>query len=75
MAADISASLKPAAATISSEMLKLVSAARQVEQHNERPIAQQRANGWMLEALIAVVLFLIGGFCGDGGKAANDRSS
>jgi hypothetical protein len=41
-----------------------VSAARQLEQHNERLIVQQRANGWMLEALIAVVLFLVGGFCG-----------
>jgi hypothetical protein len=71
LAFDASASLKPAAqeirgitATISSEMLKLVSAARLVEKHNEQLIAQQRANGWMLQALVAVVLFLIGGFCG-----------
>jgi hypothetical protein len=50
--------------TISSETARLVAAARQVEQHNERLIVQQRANGWMLEVLVALTLFLIGGICG-----------
>ena len=66
-----SASLKPAAqeirgiaATISNETAKLVSAARQVEQHNERLIRAQREDGWIMYACFAVILFLMGGFCG-----------
>jgi hypothetical protein len=71
LAFDASASLKPAAqeirgiaSTILHETAKLVAAARNLESHNARLIVQQRANGWMLQALIALVLFLIGGFCG-----------
>jgi hypothetical protein len=71
LANDASASLKPAAneirgitAAISTEVRKLVSAAREVEQHNARLMARERSNRWGLMALAALLLFLAGGLCG-----------
>ena len=71
LANDASASLKPAAAeirgvmaTIATEIRKLVTAAREVEAYNARLIQQNREDGWFMKALIVLVVFLVGGFCG-----------
>jgi hypothetical protein len=71
LAFDATASLKPVAQeirrialSISAETVKLATAARKVEEHNERLILQQRSNGWGLLGLAALVVFLVGGFCG-----------
>jgi hypothetical protein len=71
LAEEIAAALKPAAqeyrsiaSTISGEAAKLVTAARQVEQHNERLIQQQREDGWIMKTLVGLILFLVGGVCG-----------
>ena len=68
---EIAAALKPAAqeyrniaSTISGEAAKLVTAARQVEQHNERLIQRQREDGWIMKTLVGLILFLVGGVCG-----------
>jgi hypothetical protein len=71
LSGEISASLKPAAneyrgitSTISTETAKLVTAARNVEEHNRRLILQQHSNHRVLLALAALVVFLLGGFAG-----------
>ena len=71
LADDTTASLKPAAseirgvtAAISTEVRKLLTAARDVEQHNQRLVARERSNRWGMLALAALTLFLIGGICG-----------
>jgi hypothetical protein len=71
LAFDATASLKPAAqeirgiaSAIANETAKLVTAARKVEEHNERLIMQQRSNRWGMLALAALVLFLLGGVAG-----------
>lgn len=56
--------IRAIASTISAETAKLVTAARKIEEHNERLILQQRSNRWGLLALAALVVFLVGGFCG-----------
>jgi hypothetical protein len=52
------------ASAISSETAKLVTAARNVEEHNARLMAREKSNRWGLVALAAMVVFLVGGFCG-----------
>jgi hypothetical protein len=71
MASNLSTTLKPVAAdfrgvanSLSRETEKLLTAARKVEEHNERLIYQQRSSRWGLMALGALTLFLIGCICG-----------
>ena len=71
LADETTARLKPAAseirgvtAAICSEVRKLATAARDVEQHTARLVARERSNRWGLMALAALTLFLIGGICG-----------
>ena len=68
---DLTATLKPAAAeyrgiisNISAEVKKLDVAARLVEEHNARLMARERSNRWVLQAVGAFLLFLVGGLCG-----------
>ena len=53
---------------IDTGIAKLVAAAAKVDQHNRELIAEQRAKerarGWQIPALAALVVFLIGGLCG-----------
>jgi hypothetical protein len=71
LSGEITATLKPAAqeyrgiaSAIFNETAKLVTAARQVEDYNERLIIQQRSNRWALQGFGALVLFLLGGVAG-----------
>ena len=71
LAGEILAGFKPAvqdyrgiASTISNETTKLVSAARDVEVHNERLIQEKIEDGWLMKALVVLIVFLLGGFCG-----------
>jgi hypothetical protein len=71
LANDATASLKPAAseirgvtAALSTEVRKLVTAARDVEQHNARLMAREKSNRWGMLALAALVIFLVGGLAG-----------
>jgi len=68
---DVAAALKPAAgeyrriaSTISAETAKLLTTARQVHEHNARLIVQHRSHRWALQAVGALLLFLVGGLCG-----------
>ncbi len=71
LSGELTATLKPAtseyrgiASTISSETAKLVTAARKVEEHNNRLIQEKVEDGWIMKALIVMIVFLLGGFCG-----------
>jgi hypothetical protein len=71
LADDASARLKPAAseirgvtAAISTEVRKLVTAARGVEEHNARLVTRERSNRWGMLSLAMLVVFLVGGLCG-----------
>jgi hypothetical protein len=71
LADDASSRLKPAAseirgvtAAISTEVRKLVRAARYVEGHNARLMARERSNRWGMLSLAMLVVFLVGGLCG-----------
>jgi hypothetical protein len=71
LAANIAAALKPVtqeykgmSATISTELGKLRTASRELQEHNARLITQERSNTWMWQGLLALVLFLGGGLCG-----------
>ena len=71
LSGEVAAALKPAAgeyrsiaSTISAETAKLLTAARQVEEHNARLIVEQRSHRWALQAVGALLLFLVGGLCG-----------
>ena len=69
-AREISATLKPVTqdfrrvgATISMELAKLITASRQVQDHNARLIEQERQASWLWIVAAAVVVFVAGGFC------------
>jgi hypothetical protein len=71
LSGEITTTLKPAAleyrgiaSAIFNETAKLVTAARRVEDYNERLIIQQRSNRCALQGLGALVLFLLGGVAG-----------
>ena len=71
MAGEMSATLKPAtrdfksvAATISTELAKLIAASKQVQQHNAQLIEQERQASWLWSGAIALAFFLVGGACG-----------
>ena len=71
LADDTTASLKPAAseirgvtAALSTEVRKLVTAARDGEQHNARLMARDRSNRWSLVAAAVFIAFLVGGLAG-----------
>jgi hypothetical protein len=67
----LGAALKPVtqeyrgiASALASETAKLVSAARQVEEHNVQLIVQERSNRRPWQGILALLLFLAGGVCG-----------
>ncbi len=71
LSGDVTGTLKPAAAeyrgivsNISTQVKKLDSAARQVEQHNAALMVRERSNRWALQAVGALLLFVVGGLCG-----------
>ena len=71
LSGDVTGTLKPAVAeyrgivsNISTQVKKLDSAARQVEQHNAALMVRERSNRWALQAVGALLLFVVGGLCG-----------
>lgn len=71
LSGEISASLQPVmreyrstASTISTELMKLVSASREVENHNHRLIERDQSNRWFWQCLLAMTLLLLGTLCG-----------
>jgi hypothetical protein len=71
LTASITTALKPVTqeckgilATVSAELGKLTAASRQLREHNARLIVLERANAWVWQGLLALVLFLAGGLCG-----------
>jgi hypothetical protein len=55
---------KAVSATISTELGKLSVASRQLREHNAKLIVQERWNAWLWQVLLALLLFVAGGFCG-----------
>jgi hypothetical protein len=55
---------KAVSATISTELAILSAASRQLREHNARLIVQERWNAWLWQVLLALLLFVAGGFCG-----------
>ncbi len=68
LSGDLTTSLGPVVCQIDSGITKLMAAAEKVDQHNRNLIAEQRARerarGWQIPALAALVVFLIGSVCG-----------
>jgi hypothetical protein len=68
LSGDLTSSLGPVVCQIDTGISKLVAAAAKVDQHNQQLIAEQRAQdrarGWQIPALAALVIFLIGGLVG-----------
>jgi hypothetical protein len=68
LSGDLTTSMAPVVCQIDSGIAKLVAAAATVDQHNQQLIAEQRAKerarGWQIPALAALIVFLIGGLCG-----------
>jgi hypothetical protein len=55
---------KTVSATISTELGRLSAASRQLREHNAKLIVQERWNAWLWQVLLALLLFVAGGFCG-----------
>jgi hypothetical protein len=71
LTSELTASLKPAAgeyrgiaSALAAETSKLAKTAREVEELNRRLIVQQRSNRWGMQALAALLIFLVGGLAG-----------
>ncbi len=71
LTSELTASLKPAAgeyggiaSALAAETSKLAKTAREVEELNRRLIVQQRSNRWGMQALAALLIFLVGGLTG-----------
>ena len=68
LSGDLTSSLAPVVCQIDTGITKLVAAAAKVDQHNRELIAQQRekerARGWQIPVMAALIVFLIGGLCG-----------
>jgi len=68
---EISTTLKPVtreykgmASSISAELDKLTDASERLQNHNAHLFQQERRSAWLLQAAVAMVLFLSGGLCG-----------
>jgi hypothetical protein len=55
---------KAVSATISTELGKLIAASRHLREHTAKLIVQERWNAWLWQVLLALLLFVAGGFCG-----------
>jgi hypothetical protein len=55
---------KAVSATISTELGKLSAASRHLRDYNAKLIVQERWNAWLWQVLLALLLFVAGGFCG-----------
>jgi len=71
LSAELTASLKPAAsefrgvtANLTTEITKLLAAARQVEQHNAALMTREKSNRWSLQAAAVFIALLVGGLAG-----------
>ena len=71
LAGEVTATLKPAlqefrrvASTVAAELAKLVTASRQVQDHNARLMEQERRASWLWIVVVTLVVFLAGGLCG-----------
>ena len=68
LSGDLTTGLGPVVCQIDTAITKLIAAAAKVDQHNRELIAEQRAKerarGWQIPALAAVIVFLLGGLCG-----------
>ncbi len=64
LSGDLTSSLGPVVSKIDTGTAKLIAAARQVEDHNQRLMYQQRSNSRGMLAMAALLIFLIGGLAG-----------
>jgi len=68
LSGDLTTGLGPVVCQIDTAITKLIAAAAKVDQHNRELIAEQRAKerarGWQIPVMAAVIVFLIGGLCG-----------